>query len=129
LDQRVGEPDYLTFPSAQHERWALVEGERQVVIEEGSHGGIHQVEELVYGHRGHQPPQPSPWQNRQKHNHVPTRRRACRTSVVGMEVRSFMSRPLGGRCGIVMDAAAVPGNAKPPVHVESRKARRMLVIR
>jgi hypothetical protein len=87
------------------------------------------VEGLAYGHREHQPPQPSPWQNQQKHRHAPSRHRACRTSIVAMEVRSFMSRPLGGRCGIVTDAAAMPGNAKPPVHVETWKARRMLLIR
>ena len=91
---------------------------REEVIERRSHGALYLVEDMDYGHREHQPPQPSPWQNRQKHRHAPARRRACRMSIMGMEVRSLMSQPLGGRCWIVMDAAAMPGNAKSAVRVE-----------
>jgi hypothetical protein len=35
-----------------------------------------------------------------------------------MESAPFTDRPVSGRYGIVVDAAATPGNAKPPVRVE-----------
>jgi hypothetical protein len=36
----------------------------------------------------------------------------------GHGVRSFTGRPVSGRYGIVVDAAAIPGNAKSAVRVE-----------
>ena len=93
--------------------------ERQVVVERGSHSDLHRAEDLGYGqHRRHQLRQPRPWQNWQKHRHAAIKRRACRTRVVAMESAPFTDRPVSGRYGIVVDAAAMPGNAKSAVRVE-----------
>jgi hypothetical protein len=48
---------------------------------------------------------------------------------MNMESAPFTVRPVSGRCGIVVGAAAMPGNAKTPVRVETRKARGLLLIR
>ena len=80
---------------------------------------IDRAEDLGYGqHRRHQLRQPRPWQNWQKHRHAAIRLRACRTRVVAMESAPFTDRPVSGRYGIVVDAAAMPGNAKSAVRVE-----------
>jgi len=49
--------------------------------------------------------------------------------VVNMETAPFTSDQVSGRCGIVLGAAATPGNAKTPVRVETLKARGLLLIR
>lgn len=50
-------------------------------------------------------------------------------SAVNIETAPFTSDQVSGRCGIVVGAAATPGNAKTPVRVETLKARGLLLIR